>query len=314
MRSQISAVPHGAVVDGRRWLAADTFVIFLFHGVVREARHRVRNYTRKHLPLDHFVAILDRLIEDGTPVSMNQVAEASAARRSLPPRAFAVTFDDGFENNVTVAAPVLADRRVPATFYVTTGFIETNGSSWIDLIEDAVERVETCRIDLALPTLAKRQAHTIEEKQKLLDDIRRVVKSDSAVDPYEVAADLRRQLGFARMEPDPELDQKMTWNQVRTLHNDPLFTIGGHGVTHRILEFLSQDDLEQEIAVSLRTLRQELAEDVAHYSYPEGLATCYSPRVIDALRRRGVVCAPTAEPGTNRIGDDLYQLKRVAIV
>jgi peptidoglycan/xylan/chitin deacetylase (PgdA/CDA1 family) len=34
-----------------------------------------------------------------------------------------ITFDDGFEDNLTVAAPLLAERQLPATVYATTGFL-----------------------------------------------------------------------------------------------------------------------------------------------------------------------------------------------
>jgi hypothetical protein len=53
---------------------------------------------------------------------------------------------------------------------------------------------------------------------------------------------------------------------------------------------------------------------IEHYSYPEGLANCYSDRVIDLLRRQGIVCAPSAEHGVNRVGDDLFHLKRIMVV
>jgi hypothetical protein len=65
--------------------------------------------------------------------------------------------------------------------------------------------------------------------------------------------------------------------------------------------------------VSLRLLGDALGEPVRHYSYPEGLAHCYSPAVIAALRERGVVCCPTALPGTNPVGTDLFELRRYLV-
>ena len=105
----------------------------------------------------------------------------------------------------------------------------------------------------------------------------------------------------------------MTWAQVRALADDPLFSIGGHSHTHAILPFLSPRALESEIATSLKLLRMHLPERVEHYSYPEGLAHCYSDRVIDVLRAQGVRCCPTAEPGVNAPGADLFRLKRVMV-
>ena len=57
----------------------------------------------------------------------------------MPRNAYAITFDDGFENNYSLAAPILDDFNLPATFYFSTDFIENNSMSWIDKIEYCVE-------------------------------------------------------------------------------------------------------------------------------------------------------------------------------
>jgi peptidoglycan/xylan/chitin deacetylase (PgdA/CDA1 family) len=294
-------------------LADGALAIFLFHGVILRARAGVRNYTSKHITRERFAAVLDALSAAGEPVSMPEVVTAWTAGKSLPPRAFAVTFDDGFENNYSVAAPVLERSGVPATFYVTTGFVDANGCSWIDLIEAAVEARDHVELTLPFPPRHARYG-SVAEKRDLLDAIRGYVKGNPALDPYEFAADVCRQLGVTAADPDGELDRKLTWNQVRELHHHPLFTIGGHGHTHRILEYLSPAALRDEIDGSVDRLTTHLGAPTEHYSYPEGLAHCYSDRVIRELRRSGVGCAPTAEPGTNRPGDDLFRLKRLMVV
>ncbi|MBN1671866.1 MAG: polysaccharide deacetylase family protein [Kiritimatiellae bacterium] len=259
------------------------------------------------------MATIRGLCAAGEPVSMDEIVAASAGKGNLPRRAFAVTFDDGFRNNYTVAAPVLADLAVPATFYVTTGFIEANSVSWTDLIEYAFE--VSGPIELSLPfTGACGTAATREEKIRLLDEIRRDAKANRDLDPCAFAGEIWRQLGVTRFEPDPELDDKMSWEQVRTLHQNPLFAVGGHGHTHRVLAYLDDRDLQGEITESLSKLRQCLGGTVVHYSYPEGQPECYSERVIDALRGRGIVCSPSAVHGVNRVGDDLFRLKRIAVV
>lgn len=294
-------------------LGPGTVAIYLFHGVIPQHRHVVRNYTGKHMVLDRFREIMGSLVAHGTPVSMADVVAATRARSALPDRAFAVTFDDGFMNNYSIAAPVLAELGVPTTFYVTGGFVDANGWSWTDMIEWAVER--TPDVSLASTTPGFPGVHrTPEEKRKLLDEIRSVVKGDRSVDPYAFATEVCRTLGATTLEPDPDLDQKMTWAEVRTLARHPLFTVGGHGHTHRILAYLDRAELEQEVRVSLDRLRAQVESPIEHYSYPEGLAHCYSDGVIETLRRHGIVCCPTAEDGVNRIGDDLFRLKRIMVV
>jgi peptidoglycan/xylan/chitin deacetylase (PgdA/CDA1 family) len=292
-----------------RFLSDDGFAVFLFHGVVREHRHAVRNYTRKHLALERFVEVIRELRSNGVAVSLDDVVRANGERKELPPRTFVITFDDGFENNHSVAAPALDDLRVPATFYVTTRFIDENAGSWIDLIERAVESRQ--QVEVNLPCAQGRFA-TRDEKIGLLDAIRGFVKGDPRIDPYSFAEEVTKQLGVGTLPLDVDLDDKMSWKQVRALASHPLFSVGGHGHTHRILSFLAANELETEIATSLELLRDHQI-DTRHYSYPEGLAHCYSASVIDVLRRHGIVCSPTAEHGTNRIGDDLFHLKRIMV-
>jgi peptidoglycan/xylan/chitin deacetylase (PgdA/CDA1 family) len=293
-------------------LKRDAVAVFLFHGVIRTARTGIRNYTGKHLALDEFARILTSLESAGSPVSMPEVASFCSGETTLPDYAFAVTFDDGFENNASVAAPALEEFRIPATFYVTTGFIDENGSSWIDLIEQAVEEVDS--FSLILPF---RQPHatyrTRDEKIALLDEIRKHAKLDSSIDPYELAGDVRAQLGVQDLEPDVDLDRKLSWAQIDELAQHELFTVGGHGLTHRILSHLGDEALEHEIAVGLGRLREEISVPVDQFSYPEGLAHCYSDRVIECIARHGITCAVTAEPEVVRPGTDAFRIGRFLV-
>ncbi len=292
-------------------LAPDTYPILLFHGVVPRHEHEIRNYNRKHISTDRFIAVLRELSAKGTSIAMPDVVAMARGDMALPYRAFAVTFDDGFANAVAIAAPILAELRIPATFYITTAFVERGGGSWTDLLEQAVEACSSFRLSVPLPVEGR--FSTRDEKIRLLEELRRIVKRDPAVDPYELANELWRQLGVSDLEPDPMLDIKMSWTQVRALAATNGFTVGGHGDTHRILTFLSPTELEREIATSISLLRDYVGGPIEHYSYPEGLAHCYSDDVIAALRRHGIHCAPTAEPGVNRARDDLFRLKRIQV-
>jgi peptidoglycan/xylan/chitin deacetylase (PgdA/CDA1 family) len=299
------------MTDYSQFLADDTYAIFLFHGVVPSYKHPVRNYTRKHISLERFTEILESLKARGTAVSMPEIVEATQTGRPLPPGAFSITFDDGFENNYSVAAPAMRALEIPGMFYVTSGFIDENGASWIDLIEYAVERTPVVSLTLPYAGLTG-QFVTVEEKIALLNRVRQVVKGDRSIDPYAFAAEVARQTG-AGFEPDPDLDQKMSWEQVRAMSEDPLFTIGGHSHTHRIMAYLEPDELVREVDLSLDLVRPHVAGPLTHYSYPEGLTFCYSDEVIRLLMERGIVCSPSAEHGVNRLGDDLFHLKRVMV-
>lgn len=73
----------------------------------------------------HFQQHLDLILDSGrTVVPVSRLADASAGRRALPRNPLVITFDDGFADFADVAAPGLADRRLPCTFYAATGSLE----------------------------------------------------------------------------------------------------------------------------------------------------------------------------------------------
>lgn len=291
-------------------LSDDGLTILLFHGVIEQQTHPVRNYLGKHLEACHFEAMLRKLMEYGKPMSMDQVMACRESGEPFPPRSFAVTFDDGFENNHRIAVPILKQLGIPATFFVTTEFIIYNRMSWIDRIEHAIEN--STRDDLKLPWLKTpvRIASTAG-KIAALEIIRGKVKNDRKIDVEALIASVFEQANVDYCDSsDGPLDLKMSWNQVRELAQDPLFSVGGHGHTHAILSFLDDDQLVSELECSLGAFREHHVT-ICDFAYPEGQSHCYSNAVCDALKQRGIRSALTAIPGVNTSVTNPFELHRV---
>jgi peptidoglycan/xylan/chitin deacetylase (PgdA/CDA1 family) len=294
-------------------LAEDTLAIFLIHGVIPRQTHRVRNYTGKHIIADLFSKTIKKLAAEGTPLSMDQVLEYCENGRPFPPRSFAVTFDDGFENNLSVAAPILADFGVPSTIYITSGFVQENGMSWIDRIEYATEEApaQTFRTSWSEQVF---QLNDVESRITFLKSVRRYVKNDPNCKPDEFADALCVQLGKpGRFHSDDPLDKKLTWQQIAAENSNAMLLFGGHTHTHPILSFLPPEQLALELDTSLKLMAEKAGIGPVHYSYPEGLAHCFSDTVIAELKIRGVRCCPTAIDGLNNAGADPFHLRRVMV-
>jgi len=293
-------------------LSDDRLAIFLVHGVIPRQVHPVRNYTGKHLEADLFAKVIARLARKGHALSMDEILAHCESGTPFPPRAFAMTFDDGFENNLSVAAPIMADHKVRSMIYITSGFIEENGMSWIDRIEYAVEDapIQDLAVDWApRPFRLGDAASRIE----FLRAVRKHVKNDPKVAPNAFADVLCARLGKpGRLSSQDPLDLKLSWNQVRDAGGG-LMTFGGHSHTHPILSFLSPSELAFELDTSLALMKDKSGIGPVHYSYPEGLAHCFSDEVIAQLKARGVRCCPTAIDGLNPPGTDPFLLRRVMV-
>ncbi len=108
-----------AILASLRPASASGARVLLYHSITREERSDAGEMTtaiglfRRHLAI---------LRDDGYSVqSADRVIDAIAARRSLPSRTVAITFDDGYVGVIEHALPVLLERRLTATAFVLPG-------------------------------------------------------------------------------------------------------------------------------------------------------------------------------------------------
>ena len=75
------------------------------------------------------------------------LASRQLQNRTLPERAVAITFDDGYADNRTQAQPILARHGLPATFFIATDFLD-GGRMWNDTVIESVRLCRAAHIDL----------------------------------------------------------------------------------------------------------------------------------------------------------------------
>jgi peptidoglycan/xylan/chitin deacetylase (PgdA/CDA1 family) len=101
-------------------------VVFLcYHGVTERSQRRVTDPTGLHVNHHRFAAQLDFLARRYRFISLEEYLQARREGRSLPDYSLVLTFDDGFRNFLTVAAPLLSARGIPTTVFLITGNAES---------------------------------------------------------------------------------------------------------------------------------------------------------------------------------------------
>ncbi|MBB54125.1 MAG: polysaccharide deacetylase [Magnetovibrio sp.] len=290
--------------------------IFLYHGVSDAESPGIENFSGKHIHIDTFRDQISTAKRIGIPLSMEEVRYHVCERRPFPPRAFAVTFDDGFENNHAVAAPVLDDFDVPAMFYFSTGFVESDRMFWVDEIEDCINRSEINEIDLSSADSRLPNSFPLQSDD---DRIHATIKI-KGVCKEAIAADKERILAALKLETavTPSVDaaanyRKISWAQTQELDSHPLFEIGGHSHDHNILSRLSVEGMHKDVDRCMSLLEKNLGRTITHFSYPEGRHTDYNEQVISHLKHWGIVCCPSAEDGRNDEQSDLFHLRRTMV-
>ncbi|MEM0966811.1 MAG: polysaccharide deacetylase family protein [Verrucomicrobiota bacterium] len=286
--------------------------ILLYHGVTRLRSAGIENYSGKHISENDFRQQMNLVSIKYHPLSIDEVVEIHEAGESYPANAVVVSFDDGFENNHDIAAPILSDLEVPAVFYLSTGIVGTGRMFWVDQIEDVLNRSEKEEIEIALG--AEPISFSLGSQRlriQALETIKDYCKRSEAAEKDRVVLELVEAAG---VKPDVNASgnyKAMTWEKAKRLNGDPLFTVGGHTMNHNILTRLEPFEMEREITESLKAIRRETGVKPRHFSYPEGQADHFDEGVIECLKNSEVVCSPSAIDGVNRREFDLFNLRRI---
>ena len=231
------------------------------------------------------------------PLSLREgVARLSAG--TLPRRAVAVTFDDGYADNRSVAAPILQAAGVPATFFIATGYLG-GGRMWNDTVIESVRRLGPGAHDLSAVGLGPRNVQDVASRRALCREVITAIKHRPQAERQRLADQMQRTVGL----PLPD-DLMMTPAQVKEL-SDRQFDIGGHTVSHPILRLLTGDQAAREIRQGREELERITGRSVDLFAYPNGRpGDDYGPEHADLIRDLGFsaavstlrgVCAPTAD-------------------
>jgi peptidoglycan/xylan/chitin deacetylase (PgdA/CDA1 family) len=223
---------------------------------------------------------------------------------NMPARAACITFDDGYADNVTTALPIIKKHKVPATFFIATGYLN-GGRMWNDTIIETVRSTELRSVDAHSLGAGQLPTTTIAEKRGTIGELIRLVKYRSLEEREEIAADISEQCRV-------DLPDHLMMNDagVRELHESGM-GIGAHTVDHPILRLCDDAETIRQISESREYLQAITGDEVPLFAYPNGKpGTDYRPDQARLVESLGFKAAVSTAPGTSRKGDDLFQLRR----
>jgi len=287
-------------------------LILLYHGVTSAYYNDIKNYSGKHIHKDIFAKQMKILTTKCTPVSLRELSEMLTQKQKIPQRTVAVTFDDCFQNTYYNAMPVLKQYKIPATFFITTGYVGTNRIIWTDILEMIIADLKEKFIDFDFLDFSKQYpTETNKNKIKALLDIKSILKSIDENKKQNIMKCLVDQHKFQPSNTTTDLYSNLKWHQLKEMDSDKLFEIGGHTVNHVILSYVDLDIAKKEITDSKTILEKNLNHPVDLFSYPEGQKDHYNDNIIKILKENNFLCSPSAIWGDNAPGADLFHLKRI---
>lgn len=225
--------------------------------------------------------------------------------RSLPPRALCVTFDDGYADNYEVAYPILKRWRVPATFFVATGYLD-GGMMWNDQLIEAIRHARGELLDLRQMGLATYRISSMKERAEtamsVLYEIRYLA-------PRDRMGALKRLTDIIGAPSPPSI--MMTSSQVRSLCDGGM-EVGGHTVNHPILTRIAADEARTEIMEGKTRLESIVGDKLSLFAYPNGRpGKDYDARHVEMVKKAGFTAAVSTAWGAARFPVNLYQLPRI---
>ena len=180
---------------------------------------------------------------------------------TLPARAAAITFDDGYEDNYSVAMPLLQKHGVSATFFIATGFLN-GGRMWNDSVIEAIRRTVKHSLDLTSIGLEKIPVSSLQEKRAAIVKVIGALKYDY-FDVRRAKSDSVWQLADVKL-PSALM---MSSEQVQQMRAQGM-QIGAHTVNHPILAKIDLKTAEQEIRSSKEFLEDLLKEPILLIAFP----------------------------------------------
>ncbi len=269
------------------------------------------------------------------PVSMQRVSRAMAERRPLR-RAVAVTFDDGYGDNLEIAKPLLQRYEVPATVHVSTGYAGGNSEFWWDELErllllpgdlpselDIQVEGRHLRFDLGEAArftdadAARYTAWNVQQpdcptpRHQAYVKIGAELRNLGVRDRDEVLNGLRAQCGVTAAGRRSHLP--MDRPGIVELASGGLVDVAAHTVNHPRLSCLSRTEQEYETLTGKKDLEGILGTDVPGFAYPFGASDDYDAQSVEIARQCGFEWALANTPGTAWHGSDRFQLPRVLV-
>jgi len=245
------------------------------------------------------------LARDFHPMSLCDAVSALEAN-TLPERAVCVTFDDGYADNEQVALPLLKKYDIPATVFVSTGFLN-GGRMWNDSVIEAVRRHHGKEWDLtnADDALSCYALANDQEKLQAIDAILSSIKHYDLERRANIVSSLVAQIGVSLPN-----DLMMTDEQVLNLSRSGV-EIGAHTVHHPILDSIPNDQAQAEIADSKGYLEHILQHPVHSFAYPNGQpGKDYQSVHRDMVESLGFRVAVSTHWGVSTAESDRFQLPR----
>ncbi|MBS1952677.1 MAG: polysaccharide deacetylase family protein [Cyanobacteria bacterium SZAS-4] len=256
----------------------------------------------------------------------------SGASPKTPANAIVITFDDGYADNLTNALPLLEKHGIPATVFVTTGFVQERKYFWWDELARIIlgEHSVPDSLELQLTELrsysfvgitdwnAQRSAvwnlmcqQDPTQRHQLYREVSHFLRGASEAARASVLANLRDWAGLT--VADESSCNALSVEALKRLARSNMIEIGSHTVDHPVLSTLSATAQETELRESKNYLESLLGHEVKGFAYPYGTRADYTAETTALVKTTGYKSACSNIAEAIWAGTDPFQFPRLLV-
>ena len=306
--------------------AGRSVLVLMFHRVLPAASPVLQNHLSLRsiiVTAENFSRLLNFLQKHFRFTAMPEILQRGQRTKE---NHCVVTFDDGYNDFLKYAWPILQQNRLPVTMFLPTALIGTSHLFWWDQLYHACMKMENAVSAAGFGEGSKLAqglaAKMFGEITALVQRIAGTPVAERAPLIYQLVAFIqdwpeRRVRGLLQKLGAPVASERllekenalMSWNEIKALRQAGV-DFGSHTRHHLNLAAVPVAQMREEVALSRQELEAKLQETVDSISFPGGH---HSEAVLAAVAEAGYSHAYSTRKGLNRPGEETYRLRRVNI-
>jgi peptidoglycan/xylan/chitin deacetylase (PgdA/CDA1 family) len=341
-KARVMARPNAIGMLGRRFVATTmrrakhrpggtpNAIVLAYHRVVHADSDPQSLCVQPH----HFAEQLAVLRQQFQLVPLRELVQRLSRGRSVAGTA-AITFDDGYADNLHAARPALEGLHAPATVFVASDHIGNAGEFWWDELDRLLLQPGTLPTELEVTIAGHRYSWKLGDDacyDRAAFDRHRAWSAGEpsptrrhqiysalsmmlpALTPRQREDILERLRAWAGQDRRARVSHRtLTESETVALAAGDLIEIGAHTAAHPVLSMLPVAEQKREIEASKRRLEAVLERPVVSFAYPYGALSDYGRETIETVQAIGFESACTTFDDVVRPGADPFQLPRMLV-
>jgi peptidoglycan/xylan/chitin deacetylase (PgdA/CDA1 family) len=264
-----------------------------------------------HLGIHEFKKGMNHIKKFYNVITMDELVDRLNMKKEFYWPSIVITIDDGYLNNYTLAYPILKELNLPATIYLTTGFIGTSNAPWVDDLMDILSLTKAK--SLRFPELLGKEVVDISTPWRKMEVFIRFFETMTDLD-HE-----RKILAIEKLSKtieegevcEGDAERKMLgWNEVVEMSKNNI-SFGAHTISHPTLSKMELQEAKQEIFGSKMEIEARIGSKVSHFAIPNGRVKDFNEDLKKYCKEIGFKTVVSTEPGSISLQSDPYFLKRI---